>query len=502
MIMKRHTIFNGAFIICLIAALCSCSDYLDIKPRGDEVAKTLADYEGLLNSNSLMSLSYTRSTSGSSMTILASDIMAPYLSDEWTTDAAGLKQFGNGTAMSGGGYGGVQTYEYADSVFRSSDYSAAWGSIYSQLYIYNVVANGVMDASDGTTTEKLAVQAEARVMRAYMLFLAEQFFGQPYNAATASTDLSVPIVKTASTGETGFTRATVKELYDFCTSEMEDACPNLPDKAVHKLRTYKAAGYAMMGRVYWMMGDYANAMKALTIAKASLDSDTGVSFYNYNTMMTKWGFKPAAPERFASNSYPSLIYKNNETVYSKSYTMFYISFYFYSGSLYIKPDFYSLYGANDLRKYFFVSKSFRSGAVYPAMRPVRTAANIGISLPDIYLMLAECKARTGDLSSAKELLYDVRKNRMPAADATVPATVSTQNDLIRFIVDERKREFMGTGLRWLDMRRLWDDDLFQTDKAGYTHTDGTTTWTLTKKRLTLKLPPNVLQWNTGWSDNE
>jgi len=499
--MKRYNIFNWSFICLLLVALCSCSDYLDIKPRGDEVAKKLSDYEGLLNSNSLMSLSYTRSTSGTSMTILASDIMSQYLSDEWITDAAGLKQLGNGSTMAGGGYGAVQAYEYNGDVFRTSDYSAAWGSIYSQLYIYNVVANGAMDATDGTTTEKLAVQAEGRVMRAYMLFLAEQFFGQPYDASTASTDLSVPIVTEASTGETSFKRATVKELYDYVTSEMEDACPNLPDKTVHRLRTYKAAGYAMLGKVYFMMGDYANALKALKIAKTTLSTDSSVYLYDYNTMLKTWGYKAATPEKFVSNSYPALVYKNMETVYSKSYSLTYICSYLFSGSLYVKPEFMDLYGANDLRRAFYVAKS-RTGVAYPYMRPIIKSVNLGISLPDIYLMLAECEARTGDTTNAESDLLELRKHRMPAADAAIPSTVSSKDDLICFIVDERKREFLGTGLRWLDLRRLWNDSLFQTEKSGYTHTDGTNTWTLTKQRLTLRIPPIVLQWNTSWKDND
>jgi hypothetical protein len=490
--------FNIIYIISLpiIMLLGSCSDYLDVKPRGEDVLITLAHYEGLLNSNSLMSLSYTRSNSNGGMTILASDIMAEYLSDEWITNSAGLTNLQSRAQLTG-----LKTFEYADSVFRLSDYSAAWGAIYAQLYIYNDVANGVMDATDGTTTEKLAVQSEARVMRAYMLFLAEQFFGQPYNSSTATSDLSVPIVTTASTGETSFSRSTVQELYDYVIKEMEEACPNLPDKTVHRLRTYKAAGYAMLGKVYWMKGDYSNAVKALKIAKASLDADTNVSFYNYNTMLTTWGYKSATPYKFASNSYPSPPYKSNEVVYSKYYSTFVLGASFYPGSVYVKPEFMDLFGASDLRRAFFVNKT-KTGVAYPYYRPVRTNANLGIDLPDIYLMLAESEARTGDTSSAKELLYTLRKNRMPDADAPVPSTVSTQDQLVRFIVDERTREYMGTGLRWLDLRRLWDDSLFQSDKAGYTHTDGTTTWTLTKNRLTFKIPPIVLQWNTSWKDND
>lgn len=49
----------------------------------------------------------------------------------------------------------------------------------------------------------------------------------PYNEATAEMEWAIPIVKEANTQAKKYDRATVKELYSWITSEMEEACPLL-----------------------------------------------------------------------------------------------------------------------------------------------------------------------------------------------------------------------------------------------------------------------------------
>ncbi|NSL90092.1 RagB/SusD family nutrient uptake outer membrane protein [Chitinophaga sp. Mgbs1] len=85
---------------------------------------------------------------------------------------------------------------------------------------------------------------------------------------------------------------------------------------------------------------------------------------------------------------------------------------------------------------------------------------------------------------------------MPADKEVVSAT--TQEEMIRFVIDERIRELACTGQRWFDMRRLSNDPLFK--DITYTHTLGSKTWTLSPERLTLRLPAKILQQNPGMPD--
>ena len=112
-------------------------------------------------------------------------------------------------------------------------------------------------------------------------------------------------------------------------------------------------------------------------------------------------------------------------------------------------------------------------------------------MPDLYLMLIECQARSTDQTLQNEArvnLEKFRRHRMPQEAAVIPADITSQEELIRFVVEERLREYMMTGIRWFDMRRLWNDPLFQDWKAEYTHTDGKNTYTLTEDRLVYQIP--------------
>ena len=165
-----------------------------------------------------------------------------------------------------------------------------------------------------------------------------------------------------------------------------------------------------------------------------------------------------------------------------------------------------MYGQDDLRRNFFSNKT-RTGAAMEGYRrlPCRTVFNLGVEMPDLYLMLVECQARSMDQALQNEArinLVEFRRHRMSQEAAVIPADITSQEKLIRFVVEERLREYMMTGIRWFDMRRLWNDPLFQDWKAEYTHTDGESTYALTEDRLVYQIPPKILVFNNDWQNNK
>ena len=132
----------------------------------------------------------------------------------------------------------------------------------------------------------------------------------------------------------------------------------------------------------------------------------------------------------------------------------------------------------------------------------RIVTNIGITSPDLYLMYAECLARTGHESDAVALLEELRSRRLPSGQAAVPAESSSGDALVKFSLEERMRENLGYGLSWFDMRRLWNDPLFQDMKQMYVHTDGEQEYTLSEQRLVMRIPPAILAWHPDYTDNE
>jgi len=169
---------------------------------------------------------------------------------------------------------------------------------------------------------------------------------------------------------------------------------------------------------------------------------------------TGW-FTASQPWRGASG-YP-LLYNSDENIFLRQLS---VSSTVNRNCLFLKPNILALFATTDHRRKLFFDKNAANGTIaLPGfMRNSPTSVNLGPNLPNLMLMTAECKARGNDLTGAKTDLEELRKNRMPVANATV--TVTTQDDLIRFILDERHREYASTGMRWFDMRRLVKDAKF------------------------------------------
>jgi hypothetical protein len=245
------------------------------------------------------------------------------------------------------------------------------------------------------------------------------------------------------------------------------------------------------------MGDYPNALRFLTNCKASFTNYTlPLSLYNYNTLMPTW-ITATLPWRGASKFPTQTV--STENIYLKQMS---INWATGRNTVYLKPRIYSLYSATDQRKKFFYNNSTSNAIPSPGLpgqqRNGPTTYNWGPNLADLSLMTAECQARTGDLVAAKAELENFRKTRMSAPEAVVTAT--TQNDLVKAVLDERLREFAGTGLRWFDMRRLANDAAF--NNLDGTHPLDGTVYNLRPERLTMRIPPAILNLNPGMKDND
>jgi starch-binding outer membrane protein, SusD/RagB family len=266
---------------------------------------------------------------------------------------------------------------------------------------------------------------------------------------------------------------------------------------VNRARLAQTGGHYLLGLAYFWKGDYSNALIALNACRASIPNFTlSLSLYNLNTAMA--GFITATTPWTGANRYPAQTI-SNENIYLKQMS---INWATARNTVYLKPQIYNLFSANDQRRKFFYNNSTTNAIPAPGLpgqqRNAPTTYNWGPSLADLYLMLAECKARAGDLTGAKADLELLRASRMPLAEAAVPVT--TQEAMVKAVLNERLREFASTGQRWFDMRRLSNDPTYNNIDA--THPLDGTVYTLKPERLTLRIPPAILNLNPGMSDNQ
>ncbi len=337
------------------------------------------------------------------------------------------------------------------------------GMLVRHLYDYNKIINEVMDSRNGTEAQKKSLRAEALAGRAYTFFALINYYGKPYNAATAANDPGVPMITTAEATRNSFTRGTVQEAYDLIIEDLETAIPDLPSNLISRIRMCKAAGQALLGKVYMFMGKFDKAAPLLDHAIAGLSSASiEAGLFDYNTQFQPGGvfFTPIRLRALLLQIRAIQIYR---VLYLKRYLNLYKYFYPVSCS---SPETIQLFGNTDTRKNFHGPGAFGGPSPYPLnMKRRYTGNSIPISvasMPDIYLLSAECKSRLNDLSGAVDIMEHFRKKEMPEPDALIPAGIAG-NQLARTRSYWKKgiREFAMDGYRWFDMRRLSVDPVYK-----------------------------------------
>lgn len=466
-------------LVLLTAIMGSCKkSFLEVTPKGKLIAQKVSDYNLLLSNLDLVNIF------ANAQVPMGDEVVAvePYFS------GADLKT--------------QRLFRWDDVTYEPNENAAELTVPLQNIYLFNKIITEVPNATEGTEQDKLSIKAEAMAGRAWTYFLLINFFGKPYNETSSATDLGFPIVKNADVTETKFKRATVKEVYDFIVSDLLTAIPNLPQKTTHRLRMSKAAGEGLLGKVYMFMGKFNEALPYLNAAFTDIaNSAIPVRLYDYNvTFATGGAFLPIG---LFGPSYPT-VPNNEENVFGKQASN---NWTFANNELVVDKKTTDLFDPLDLRLKFYSTDAYAGPAYRPGLlRKIGPGSiQFGVLVPDLYLLRAECKARINDLAGAKIDVEALRKKRLPGTSSDVPpAIVGQQLPLIKFIIDERVREFAVMGYRWFDMRRLSVDPLFGT--TTFTHTlyaatGSTTTFTFRPERFVLRFPQKIINENPEMQNN-
>jgi len=77
------------------------------------------------------------------------------------------------------------------------------------------------------------------------------------------------------------------------------------------------------------------------------------------------------------------------------------------------------------------------------------AEKISIRAAEMYLIEAECEVELGNNTEAQNALFKVQKRAMPGAGKSV----NTGDTLLQEVLLERRKELVGEGFRWNDIKR-------------------------------------------------
>lgn len=446
--------FQGLLLSGLL--LMSCDKYLDVTPKGYTLLTTVTNYDQWMNDYELYNFNQTGSL------ILPSDIRDfPAITTPPTTSSE---------------------LAYVWAAQHTGTTATLWQSQYEAISSYNTVIQGIDEATGGTEQQKKTIKAEAMMSRAFYYFYLVNQYGKSYDSTTASTDLAVPIVVSDDVAQTTPPRSTVKEVYDFIISDLNTALPDLPlDNNKNKYRGSKAAAYSLLARTYFFARNYT---KAGEYAQLALENSYGQTITDYTSFTVATEIRPLAVR-------PDVIFAR--ATWGR-----------------YEPTIAHLkrFNTNDKRLRFFYSNlgnfTFpQRGLVYYAFGGQSGSTihdNLGTSIQEMVLILAEVAARNNNLDKALDLLADLREKRIPAANY-VRFESTDEEEVLNKILEERELELPFNGLRWFDMRRLNAENRMPAVIRYNGVGDEIATLEPGSVRYTFQIPQAVIEFNPGMPQN-
>ncbi|TAE69886.1 MAG: RagB/SusD family nutrient uptake outer membrane protein [Bacteroidetes bacterium] len=327
-----------------------------------------------------------------------------------------------------------------------------WAVGYSTINRANVLIAGI-DANPSVLPASLAnrYKAEARFCRALANFYLVNAYGRrPFNADNGAS-LGIPLRLTASTSNAGASqpRATVAQVYNAILDDLNFAETNLPlsymgSSDSNVVRAHRNSAIAFKTRVLMHMNRWADVIteaNKLVPATAPFQTSSGVTHR----------LNPAFLTTFRTYTTPESIFSLPMTVLNAPGTQNGLGTY-HNAEFALNPNGILAdagWGAADARR------ALVSGTVQPIRYTKYNSDNDNyvaiIRYAEVMLNLAEALARqaTGVDARALALLNAIRQR----SDASVTLAPTTRDELIAAILNERRIEFLGEGLRTQDIQR-------------------------------------------------
>ena len=405
-------------VLIITTGFASCKKYLDVKPEGKVLLTTYDDYNKVLNYNGLH---------------IYHDAEVKYLSDcAWINELAIVGRDPSLASIS-------FLFDEGKSRFPFLNASSVYERQYNFIARHCLIIENIDKATGGTPAQKKQLKAEARTLRAYSHFVLLNLFAKPYDAATAATDNGI-VIKRSFDLEELQSQSTVAEVYNFIENELRESVNDLsafPENAWHPS---KAFGYGLLAKLHLFKREIGKAKEA---AQQSL----AVNHFIFD-MVKYWQDGMVEPVDIS----------NPENTY------FGIAGASFTDPLnfIISKEFYESFNSQDARRL----------ALFSTTAPVNqagsgTAAYIknitgnarftyngaGIKTTDVFLILAECNAREGNIDEAMKLVDSVRRKRILPAGFT-PSVAADKVSAIKTVIEERRKEVLFGYNRFWDQRRL------------------------------------------------
>jgi len=404
-----------AVIILTSLSLCSCKKFLDKKRNNTVVSPTtLKELQGVLDDGEVMNTRITPAYGQAS-----SD---DYFMLQETFDARTTNQ--------------QKTYlwQYFDYYYTGgNDWALSYNPIYNANYCLEMVEKIPVSANEALWKN---VKGSALFYRAYYFLLLLWNHAKAYDEASADSDLGI-VLRLGSDFNVPSKRANVRESYERVIKDAMESIPLLPDKPEHTFRPSKGAAYGLLARAYLSMRKYDSALKYSDLC-LQINSNL-IDFNNDQDFLGE------------TASYPIKQF-NKETIFYTEMNLSVNNGIIAMARAKVDTVLYNSYDASDIRKaaFFGATQGYHN---FKGSYSQDGSYFSGIATDEMYLTRAECYARLNQKESALADLNHLLERRFRVG-AFVPVTANDSEEALDIILQERRKELVFRGTRWIDIKRL------------------------------------------------
>jgi len=302
-----------------------------------------------------------------------------------------------------------------------------WNRSYQQIFYANNVLEGLQDLNS-TEPEAKILEGTALFFRAFAFYNLSQLFCGPYRIDGENTDLGLPLRLNKDINKI-VGRSTVGETYQQMVVDLEKAIPLLPEESIIKTRPTRYTALLLLARLHLLMGDYRSAKLC------SEEIVERMELIDFNTL------KP-------EDAYPMAQYNKEVLLHSS------IAFVSTVASTdYVDSTLMDSYEIDDLRKslwfipkekYYIFKGNYTGGALLFN----------GLALDEAFLIHIEALGRLQEWERGREVLRQYLKSRYKVGSQINLTMIQTNESLIDYVLEERRKALLYRTIRWTDIRRL------------------------------------------------
>jgi hypothetical protein len=447
------------YVASLALMLVSCGDFLSESSQDEVRPSTTTDLEELLLGDGYVSLSP----------------IFPYL--ELLTDNV-ESNYSNAANQEEALQKGAAAFTWADDMFEQMKknnvpLSNSWQQLYHWINGCNVVIDELPSVT-GSTQAKQKIEAEALGLRSFYYFLLVNAFAPAYdaNGTSSKSALAIPLVLKSTVKDEFPKRRTVEEVYQQIESDLLKSKKLWESCGETKNSVYTVSPLfvdMLLSRLYLYEGKWDEAIRyssAVIEQKPSLMKLD--QYYTYDDWQDMVLYDIEKGGVYNSDS-PELIWGYS---INGEFNAFFIGVnpFIDGGKLpafTVSKELAAMYEPNDIRREaFFNGYMTRNGFMFEKHLLVgRKSDNVvqnptkGMRVAEAYLNRAEAYARQyllnhdeGLRSAALKDLNMLREYRFTGTYE--PVDITDGEELLKFCLDERRRELCFEDQRWFDLKRL------------------------------------------------